>query len=67
METVELHVLETKVSDLLGLVERLQRENELLRQRVAVATQDHSVLQERQNDVAAKIKTIIKELKEELG
>ena len=67
METVELHVLETRVSDLLGLVERLQRENELLRQRVAVATQDHSVLQERQNGVAAKIKTIIKELKEELG
>jgi uncharacterized protein (TIGR02449 family) len=67
METVELHALESRISELIELVGRLQQENEILRQRVATATQDRSVLQERQCGVAAKIKTIITELKEELG
>ena len=66
METAELLALEAQVQVLREKVEALKGENQSLRQRIASATQDRSVLQERHHEAAAKIKSIIKELKEEL-
>jgi uncharacterized protein (TIGR02449 family) len=66
METAELIELEMQVQSLIEMVESLQSENNSLRQRIATATQDRSVLQERHHDAAKRIKSIINELKEEI-
>jgi uncharacterized protein (TIGR02449 family) len=66
METAELLELEMQVQVLMEKVESLKGDNQSLRQRIATATQDRSVLQERHHGAAARIKSIINELKEEL-
>jgi uncharacterized protein (TIGR02449 family) len=66
METTQLTELEKKVQNLMERVESLKQDNESLRNRIAIATQDRSVLQERHHDAVGKIKSIINELKEEL-
>ncbi len=66
METAELLELEMQVQVLIEKVESLKGENKSLRQRIATATQDRSMLQERHHDAATRIKSIINELKEEL-
>lgn len=66
MEKTQLVELEIKVQSLMEKIESVKQENQSLRQRIAAATQDRSILQERHHDAVAKIKNIINQLKEEL-
>lgn len=67
METVLLNELELQVEHLIQELENLNSENKMLRQRLATAVSDRSILQERHHVAAKQIKTIMGQLKEEIN
>ena len=67
METVLLNELELQVEYLMQALDKLNSENKMLRQRLAAAVSDRSILQERHHTAVNQIKTIIGQLKEEIN
>lgn len=67
MNLVKFDRLEMQVERLMHMIDSLQHENALLRQKMAVHIQEQARLQHRNETAAKQVKQIIKQLKEELS
>ena len=67
MVTSELIQLESQIDHLMHVVNTLQSENNVLRQKIAVHIQEATRLQHKNERAASQIKHVIKQMKEELS
>jgi len=64
MNTAELSDFELQIDSLLTCLDRLKKENQLLRHQLAVSARERSELQEKNQRATKKIQHIISQLRE---
>lgn len=67
MNQIELDQLGTQVDQLMRIIETLQNENAILRQKIAVNIKERARLQHKNERATRQVKQIIKQMKEELS